>query len=330
VHDQEYHTSYWGHAGLLGLRRNIVLPGYSAYTNTAAASLFPTNASIMDLAHEQGGITGYVHPFDVYPDPRDTTKPLTNELPVDVALGKVDYYEALGFVDDYEATAKVWYQLLNCGFRIPAGAGTDAMANFASLRGPVGMNRVFVKSGAPLEHRRWLAALKAGKSFATNGPLLDFTLNGHGLGDALSLPAGGNELLARVTLRSNVPVDHLEIVGNGEVVASIPLQGDRTSVSTTVRIAAQRSGWYLLRTRGDGPAYPILDVYPYATTSPIYVTVGNQPVRSPDDATYFVAWIDRLRAAAEANQDWNSLQEKRRVLEQISQAAAEFERRKAR
>jgi TolB protein len=118
-------------------------------------------------------------------------------------------------------------------------------------------------------------------------------------------------------------------VGNGEVVASIPLQGDRTSVSTTVRIAALRSGWYLLRTRGDGPAYPILDVYPYATTSPIYVTVGNQPVRSPADARYFVAWIDRLRAAAEANQDWNSLQEKSRVLEQIGQARAEFERRKA-
>jgi TolB protein len=329
VHDQEFHTSYWGHAGLLGLRHNIVLPGYSAYTNTAAASLFPTNATIMDLAHEQGGITGYVHPFDVYPDPGDTAKPLTSELPVDVALGKVDYYEALGFVDDYQATARVWYQLLNCGFRIPAGAGTDAMANFASLRGPVGMNRVFVKSGAPLEHRRWLAALKAGKSFATNGPLLDFTLNGHALGDALSLPAGKHELLARVTLRSNVPVDHLEIVGNGEIVASIPLRGDRTSVSTTVRIAARSSGWYLLRTRGDGPQYPILDVYPYATTSPIYLTVGGQPVRSPDDARYFLAWIDRLRAAAEMNQDWNSAQEKTRVLEQIGQAGAEFERRKA-
>ncbi len=55
-----------------------------------------------DLAHEQGAITGYVHPFDSYPDPRDSTKPLTHELPVDVALGKVDYYEAMGFVDDYD------------------------------------------------------------------------------------------------------------------------------------------------------------------------------------------------------------------------------------
>ena len=40
--------------------------------------------------------------------------------------------------------ADIWYRLLNLGFRLPAGAGTDAMANYASLRGPVGMNRVFI------------------------------------------------------------------------------------------------------------------------------------------------------------------------------------------
>jgi TolB protein len=326
AHDQEYHTSYWGHVGLLGLRRNIILPGYSAYTNTAAASLFPTNAAVMDLAHAEGGLTGYVHPFDADPDPGDTTKPLTNELPVDVALGKVDYYEALGFVDDYLATAKVWYRLLNCGFRIPAGAGTDAMANFASLRGPVGTNRVYVRSGR-LDHRQLLTALKAGRSFATNGPLLEFTLNGQGLGEEIKLPSGNHELVARVTLRSNVPVDHLEIIGNGEVVATIPLVGDRTRVSTTVRLPVKQSGWYLLRARGNGPVYPILDVYPYATTSPVSVTVGSRPVRSATDANYFIAWIDRLQAAAEQNRDWNTDEEKRQVLEQIAKARAEFERR---
>ncbi len=74
AHDQEYHTSYWGHVGLLGLARNILLPGYSGYVNTAAASLYPTNAAIMDLAHQQGGVTGYVHPFDSYPEPGDSTQ----------------------------------------------------------------------------------------------------------------------------------------------------------------------------------------------------------------------------------------------------------------
>jgi len=98
------------------LTRNFLLPDYVAYANTAAASLFPTNASVADLAHEQQGLVGYVHPFDTYPDPAKDT--LTNELPVDVALGKVDYIEGLGFAD-HKSTAKVWYQLLNCGFHLP-------------------------------------------------------------------------------------------------------------------------------------------------------------------------------------------------------------------
>jgi hypothetical protein len=324
AHSEEYHTSYWGHTGLLGLQRNLILPAYAAYENTAAASLYPSNAVVLDLAHQQGAITGYVHPFDRYPDPSDTTRPLTHELPVDVALGKVDYYEALGFVDDYMATAAVWYRLLNCGFRLPAGAGTDAMANFASLRGPVGMNRVFVRSGSPLEYRRWLTALKDGRSFATNGPLLGFTLGEAGLGDEVRLPAGGKSLVARVSLLSNVPVDRLELIRNGEVAAEIPLPGTRTRVSTRITIPIKQSGWYLLRARGERSSYPILDVYPYATTSPIYVIVGDQPTSSAKDADFFIAWIDRLHSAASAHSGWNTGAERSGTLDLIRRARDEF------
>ncbi|HEY7612058.1 MAG TPA: CehA/McbA family metallohydrolase [Gemmatimonadales bacterium] len=327
VHGEEFHTSYWGHVGLLGLREHLVMPGYSAYANTAAASLQPTNARVFDIARAQGAITGYVHPYDLLPDPSDTARALTHELPVDLALGKVDYYEALGFVDDLDATARVWYRLLNCGFRLPAGAGTDAMANFASLRGPVGMNRVFVKSGAPLEHRRWLSALKAGRTFATNGPLLEVTVNRIEPGGDVSLPAGGGEVLVTVRLRSNVPVDHLELVRNGSVVHEVPLADDRMSASTTIRIPVDRSGWMLLRARGDKPAYPTLDIYPYATTSPVYLTVGGRPVRSPEDARYFMSWIDRMRTTVEAHRDWNSEAERRETLDMLAQARAEYERR---
>ena len=327
VHDQEYHTSFWGHTGLLGLTRNLILPGYAAYANTAAASLDPSNAQVFDQAHAQRALTGYVHPFDSDPDPADTSKALTNELPVDVALGKVDYYEVVGFVDDYAATAKVWYRLLNCGFQLPAGAGTDAMANFASLRGPVGMNRVFAKLAAPFTHQRWLAALKAGRTFATNGPLLGFTLNGRDPGSGLSLRPREQEVVATVSLKSYVPVDHLEIVRNGVVIATVPLSGDRTSATARIRLPVRGSGWYLLRARGDGPVYPVLDVYPYATTSPIYVTVARQPIRSPRDADYFLAWINRLESAANAHGDWNTEAEKREVLRLMGKAKEEFQAR---
>jgi TolB protein len=328
VHDQEYHTSVWGHVGLLGLRDHVLLPGYAGYAWTAAASLSPINAEIADLARAQDAVVGYVHPFDSDPDPSDTTRPLTAEFPVDVALGKVDYYETLGFVDDPMATAHVWYRILNCGFRLPAGAGTDAMANFASLRGPVGMNRVYVRSGGPLDQRRLLDSLEAGRSFATNGPLLELTIGGRGLGEELRLPAGEHEIVARVSLRSNVAVDHLEIVGNGAVVREIPLAGDRTRADVQVRLPVRESGWFLLRARSDRAIEPVLDLYPYATTSPIYVTVGNRPARSAKDAEYFLRWIDRLDSAARANTDWNSESERSRALELIGRARGEFERRR--
>ncbi len=87
-------------------------------------------------------------------------------------MGLVDYMEILGF-SDHRSTARVWYQLLNLGFRIPAAGGTDAMANYASLRGPVGMNRVYARvPEGEWTPATWMAALKAGRSFATNGPLL--------------------------------------------------------------------------------------------------------------------------------------------------------------
>jgi TolB protein len=201
------------------------------------------------------------------------------------------------------------------------------MANFASLRGPVGMNRVFVRSGSPLEYRRWLTALKAGRSFATNGPLLGFTLGEAGLGDELKLPAGEQSLVARVTLLSNVPVDRLELVRNGEVATEIPLTGTRTRLSTRITVPVKESGWYLLRARGERSSYPILDVYPYATTSPIYVIVGDKPIRSSRDADYFIAWIDRLHSAAAAHTEWNTDAERRSTLDLIRRARDEFLRR---
>jgi Tol biopolymer transport system component len=325
-HGQEFHTSYWGHTGLLGLRDHLVLPDYAGYTNTAAASLYPHNAVVSDLARAQGGLMGYVHPFSDEPDPADANQPLTDELPVDVALGKVDYLEVVGFSDPM-ATANVWYRLLNCGFRIPAAAGTDAMANFASLRGPVGLNRTYVKSGAPIDYAAWLNGIRAGRTFATNGPLLEFTVDGREPGDEIRVPRGGRRLQARASLRSIVPIDALEVVANGRVVETLPLSADRTTATIDRMLSVERSGWYTLRARSLTGRHPILDRYAFATTSPIYVIVGDDPIRSTTDARYFLAWIGRLEQAVAEHQAWNGPDEKRAVLESLERARSVYQER---
>jgi Tol biopolymer transport system component len=326
MHAQEFHTSVWGHMGLLDLGSHYLLPDYAGYPNTAAASLAPTNATLADLAHAQGALVGYVHPFDTKPDPADTTTPLNYELPVDVALGKVDYLEVMGY-SDHLIMSEIWYRLLNCGFRLPAAAGTDAFPNFASLRGPPGLVRVFVQSGPTLNHRRWLAALKAGRTFVTNAPLLEFALAGRAIGEEIRLPAGSHRLTARVGLRSNVAVDHLEIIGNGKVVASIPLRGDRTAGNDTVAVPVTTSGWFVLRAYSDRATMPVLDLYPFASTSPIYVRVGDEPVRSPEDAAFFVTWIERLEAMTRATTSWNTRSEQAAVLRSLAEARTVFENR---
>ncbi|MFZ8412279.1 hypothetical protein ACO1MD_14220, partial [Staphylococcus aureus] len=50
THAQEFHTSYWGHLGLLGLKDHFLIPDYAGYSNTTSASIYPTNGAIADLA----------------------------------------------------------------------------------------------------------------------------------------------------------------------------------------------------------------------------------------------------------------------------------------
>jgi hypothetical protein len=322
LHGQEYHTSYWGHLGLLSLTRNLLLPGYAGYPNTAAASLFPANANVADMAHEQGALVGYVHPFDSIPDPAKNAS-LTAELPADVALGKVDYIEVVGF-SDHKSTADVWYKLLNCGFRLPTAAGTDFMGNYASLRGPVGLNRVYAEvPWGPLKIEPWLAAIKAGRTFATNGPLLDFWMGEQPIGGEVRLEKK-REVRFSAEMFSIVPVDHLQVVCNGKVKRELALDGKRTSAHVDGSIPLESSGWCVLRAFSEKAEYPILDLYPYATTSPVYVSVAGAPVRSAADAAYFVAWIDRLIEGARSNTSWNTEAEKASVLSMLQEARGKY------
>lgn len=322
-HSQEYHTSYWGHLGLLGLKDHFLIPGYVSYPNTGAASPYPTNSVVSDEARAQGALVGYVHPFDTAPDPAKES--VTNELPVDVALGKVDYIEVMGF-SDHQATATVWYRLLNCGFRLPTAAGTDAMANFASLRGPVGLNRVYVRTDGHLDADRWLQELKLGHTFASNGPLLQFKLDGKEPGDEISL-TGKKKLQYRVAMRSLAPIEHLQIVSNGKVVKEIALNANHQSADETGTIEVQTNGWCVLRAWSATASYPILDLYPYATTSPVYVTVKGKPLKSPDDARYFVAWIDKMIESAGDHPGYNTDSEKEQTLHILKEARQIFSNR---
>ena len=319
LHSQEYHTSLWGHLGLLDLGDHLLLPDFAAYRHTALASPWPHNGVIADLAHAQGALVGYVHPFDWEIVPERETN-LSHQLPADVAHGKVDYLEVVGF-SDHKATAQVWYRLLNLGFRLPAGAGTDAMANYASLRGPVGLNRVFLDTGGERSPPALHAALRAGRSFVTNSALLGLEVDGQRPGG--SIPDATAPLPFRIALRSPVPIDHLELVHNGRVIRQFEMTGDRRNFDGSGELQLDAGGWLLLRAWNEAADPLVLDLYPYATTSPIWLE-SPAPMPAAADAAYFTAWMDRVIAAAEARVDFNNEQERRATLDYLEEARALF------
>jgi len=199
------------------------------------------------------------------------------------------------------------------------------MGNYASLREPIGLNRVYAEVPAgSLKLEPWFESIKAGRTFATNGPLLRFELGLKTPGGEIQLDKK-QDVFFRAALGSIVPVDHLQIVCNGKVARELELSADHTGAYAEGKLPLESSGWCVLRAFSDKAEYPILDLYPYATTSPVYVNMPGAPLRNAEDAAYFVAWLERLISAAQSSTAWNTETEKQAVLAMFTAAKRKYE-----
>ena len=150
---------------------------------------------------------------------------------------------------------------------------------------------------------------------------MESTVNGRLPGETVELPAGGGTVELSGRVRSIVPLESALLVHNGEVIDEVRLDGDRTSLDYTKSVQVTESGWYHLRAEGTPEErFPLDNIYPYAFTNPVWVTVGDQPVRSREAAEYSVRWLDKLREMAEAWPGWRSQKERDHVFAQFDEA----------
>jgi hypothetical protein len=180
---------------------------------------------------------------------------------VDLLLGHVDAFELTG---ETRAAASLWYDLLNLGVRLPlAGAsGKDSNAQV------MGSTRTYVKldQAEALSSSAWIDGLRAGKSFVTNGPLLDFTVDGQVPGSRLQFEPGTGRVRAEAT--SWRTFDRLEIICGGRIVATATATGQPAHAVLDVDVPLERTSWLAARCVGDE----------FAHTSPIYVNVPDRPI----------------------------------------------------
>src|SRR5262249_45004265 len=151
-----------------------------------------------------------------------------------------------------QANMPLWYALLNCGFRLSASAGTDCFLNRIASRLP-GVERVYVRLVEGFTYERWIEGLKAGRTFVTDGPMLEFNAGGQGAGRTLRIEAGA-ELRVKGCAAAQYPLDRLELVQNGQVVFVAKAAGDRLAIELDQSIPVARSGWVAVRV--SGPPHP--------------------------------------------------------------------------
>ena len=321
---QEYRPPFYGHINLINLTDHLLSPYTTGYEGTAIESLYPSNTDIFRMAREQGALGGYVHPFSS--EPSRVGYANARGFPVDLALGTLTYLEVMTSAAQALNTARVWHRALNCGFRVTATGGEDSITGLHRTPA-IGAARMYAYLGGRLEWDRWVDAVREGRTFFTNGPLVQLSIDGQIPGGTVRLPADGGSVEVDARMETAFPVDRLELIRNGEVLEEIPLRSGGREASVRKRIQVDRSGWYTLRAVTDKPVLPIDDTHLHGETGAVYVLCGDQPIRSREDAEYFIEWIDDITGQAMRHPGWRSEREREHVLAQFREARAVFEQR---
>ena len=294
---------------------------------------WPLMLHACDDARSQGALVTWAH----WPYP-------SLEAPLDIALGRIDSLDLLTtgnpfehhpiLVDIYKmqgpkvyslAPVDVYYHYLNCGFHLAMSSGSDKMA----LNPPMGSARTYVKTSGPLSYESWLDGIRKGRTFASDYPLLDFTVNGKDPGETIKLPPGKARLEVRARAESIEPYRVLEIIHNGKVIRSATPSGERHTAAISATVEVESGGWIAARAHGPkmlpyGATWWQMPVF--AHSSPVYLDMPGHPAPARESAELFLDQLRYLRGWAESKANFPAPENKAEALALIRQAEQVYEK----
>jgi hypothetical protein len=343
--NQEFREDFLGHIDLLNLKK-LIEP-----VRPMRVMQYPLNSKACDEAHKQGGHVSWAH-FAAWPG---------LEGPLAIVMKKVDAVELLCQMDPFQdpifateavpdlqmnSGIKIWYRLLNCGLKIPATAGTDKMKNWVT----VGANRVYAQVKGDFNYQNWIDAINKGNSFITNSPFLFCTVNNKGHGEEINItPRQTVKIVAEMW--SQLPVNRLEIIANGEVIASKAIEKNTHYTKLEIEYKPVKSVWIAARAyelnggygtegvsfkqrRENGALPTLLNKYygtmrpetVFAHTNPIYVKKAGKPIQSKEDSIFFIEYLDNAISWLQHQGRFPNERAKQEVIKAFQNGKEEFKR----
>lgn len=222
-----------------------------------ANSMFEARA----LTHQDRGIVGYTKVF--------TPSQQASGVVFDVLAGPT--FDCLDVMPEYTNdafTQKLWFELLNRGYRIAGTASSGAVLDDVTGSN-LGRFRTYVRLDGDVTPGRMSQALAQGNSFMSNGPLMLFSVFAAGPGSVL--PAGRKR---RATIRAWSQgqlgdfLTGIELIRNGEVIESWSLDTQPRMHKLSVALEDSVDCWYVAKCYGT-------DSTQVALTNPIFFETSN-------------------------------------------------------
>ncbi|MBD3183846.1 hypothetical protein GF312_16295 [Candidatus Poribacteria bacterium] len=272
----------------------------------------------------------------------DQEKTFWWEAPVNIALGGVDTVEIVNnhmqreeMMDDeawgrprdiqrypgqmgfVENVLNQYYHYLNLGIKLPISAGSAS----GVLKNPLGYNRLYVHLGRRFNHNLWLRGMKVGRAFATNGPMLFFSINHSELGKTIEVPAG-EKFHGEVSVNaiSQNILDKVQIIHNAEIIKEFN-GGGNSEINQGFDIVIEDSGWLTARVFEKNS-----ETVRFAHTNPVYIEIGSPMKPRKESAKYYLDWCKELLFASLADKNRYASSKEREEVENFYRRSTTFYR----
>jgi hypothetical protein len=298
---EEPRTPEIGHTISLGARELVRMPrDYYSYDR------------LFDRVHELGGLAGFAHQGYSYHGYRG--------MVLNTLSGRTDFLELAQFcVPEGPLPLKYYYHFLDLGFRLTALAGSDFPWCGQGVA-QIGNARFYAYTGEKsLTYPAWFAAVKAGHTFVTTGPVVLLDVDGRLPGDTIDITPG-----TKVKVRAEAfgrGLQSVEIVGHGKTLGRMTGSGDRLAVEAEITPA---HGIWIAAKCDAAPGQT-------AHTTPVYVTVRGDGFHNPQtaraNAALSEAWLAELEQAVAnpgQNLDEQAWRHRSEINRQIAEARAKL------
>ncbi|MBN1655928.1 MAG: PHP domain-containing protein [Deltaproteobacteria bacterium] len=177
-----------------------------------------------------------------------------------------------------EANLRAWFNLLNLERHYAATGGSDSHRVIWQTAGyPRTYIRIPEETPPDAIVQQAAAAIRAGRSLVTTGPFIRLKVGGGEPGDLVPAVNGRVEISVSVSAPSWIDVDNLEVVVNGESIATSAIRAAKKKTERariSLRLPVSKDCWVAAVARGGTSlheALPYVEALPLAFTNPVYV-----------------------------------------------------------